>query len=195
MTRSSREPGGAGEEPPTYAQNLSTVARPVEQPSTARLRRVIVIEGPDLDRGFELDPNKPSRILLGTSEVCDLRLADTTVSRRHAAFEAAGMGYRLDGPAARRTARSSTASGSSRPSSGAARSCGAGPPRCASRWTRPSRRRCSRTPFASARRWAPARRCAVSIRSANASRSPASRSSSRARRAPARRSSPSRSTR
>jgi len=51
--------------------------------------------GPDAGREFELDPNTPSRILLGTSEVCELRLTDPTVSRRHAAFEAAGKRYRL----------------------------------------------------------------------------------------------------
>jgi DNA-binding NtrC family response regulator len=95
MTRSSRAPGGAGEEPPTHAQSLSTVARPLEDLSTARLRRVVVIEGPDANREFELDLNKPSRILLGTSEICDLRLTDPTVSRRHAAFEGAGKRYRL----------------------------------------------------------------------------------------------------
>ena len=58
-----------------------------------RIRRVVVIEGPDAGREFELDPDAPSRILLGTSEVCDVRLTDPTVSRRHAALEAAGQRY------------------------------------------------------------------------------------------------------
>jgi transcriptional regulator with GAF, ATPase, and Fis domain len=95
MMRSSREPGAAGDESPTNAQSLSTVARPLEDLSTARLRRVVVIEGPDADRVFDLDLNKPSRILLGTSEICDLRLTDATISRRHAAFEGVGKRYRL----------------------------------------------------------------------------------------------------
>jgi transcriptional regulator with GAF, ATPase, and Fis domain len=95
MTGSSRAPGGAGEEPSTYGQSISTVARPLDDLSTTRLRRVVVVEGPDASREFELDANKPSRILLGTSEVCDLRLTDPTVSRRHAAFEVAGRRYRL----------------------------------------------------------------------------------------------------
>ncbi|HLK39182.1 MAG TPA: FHA domain-containing protein, partial [Polyangiaceae bacterium] len=62
------------------------MARPLEELDHTRLRRAVVIEGPDQSRQFELDPNKPSRILLGTSEVCDIRLTDPTVSRRHAAF-------------------------------------------------------------------------------------------------------------
>jgi two-component system response regulator HydG len=95
MTRSSRVTGGAGEERPPPSDDRSTVARPLEELHTARLRRVVVIEGPDAAREFELDPNTPSRILLGTSEVCELRLTDPTVSRRHAAFEAAGKSYRL----------------------------------------------------------------------------------------------------
>jgi transcriptional regulator with GAF, ATPase, and Fis domain len=60
-----------------------------------RIRRVVVIEGPDAGREFELDPAAPSRILLGTSEVCDVRLTDPTVSRRHAALETAGQRYRV----------------------------------------------------------------------------------------------------
>ncbi len=78
-----------------YGKELSTVARPLELASGTRPRRLVVIEGPDANRELELDPNKPSRILLGTSEVCDLRLTDPTVSRRHAAFEVAGMRYRV----------------------------------------------------------------------------------------------------
>jgi len=77
------------------SHDQSTVARPLEGVSTARLRRVVVIEGPDAGREFNLEPSSPSRILLGTSEVCALRLTDPTVSRRHAAFEAVGKRYRL----------------------------------------------------------------------------------------------------
>ncbi len=76
-------------------QDRSTVARPLERVSTARLRRVVVIEGPDAGKEFTLEPDSPSRTLLGTSEVCDLRLADPMVSRRHASFEPAGLRYRL----------------------------------------------------------------------------------------------------
>ena len=95
MTRSSRAPGGAGAELPPGPGEQATVARPLEEVNLARLRRVIVIEGPDAEREFELDPNTPARILLGTSEVCELRLTDPTVSRRHAAFQVAGKRFRL----------------------------------------------------------------------------------------------------
>jgi DNA-binding NtrC family response regulator len=95
MTRSSRDPGLPGEDASPHPGDRTTVARQLEELSQARLRRAVVIEGPDAQREFELDPNTPSRILLGTSEVCELRLKDPTVSRRHAAFEAEGKGYRL----------------------------------------------------------------------------------------------------
>jgi DNA-binding NtrC family response regulator len=71
------------------------VARPVDEARGARLRRAVVVEGPDAPREFLLAHDAPSRILLGTSEVCDLRLTDATVSRRHAAFEVEGKGFRL----------------------------------------------------------------------------------------------------
>ncbi len=78
------------------AGEVATVARPLAQPATSpQLRRVVVVEGPDKGHSFTLDPNAPSRILLGTSPVCELRLTDPTVSRRHAAFEPAGKRYRL----------------------------------------------------------------------------------------------------
>jgi DNA-binding NtrC family response regulator len=73
----------------------STVARPLAAGGTKRVRRVVVIEGPDAGREFTLDVDAPSRILLGTSEVCELRLTDPMVSRRHAAFEPVGLRYRL----------------------------------------------------------------------------------------------------
>jgi two-component system response regulator HydG len=99
MTRRPREPREMAEvaEPAGALDpdTRSTVARAVEEPSAARLRRAVVIEGPDADREFDLAPNTPSRILLGTSEICALRLTDPTVSRRHAAFEIAGKRYRL----------------------------------------------------------------------------------------------------
>src|SRR3974390_500362 len=92
MNQSPRTPGEGDEADP---QERATVARPLAELSHSRLRRAVVIEGPDTGREFELEPNKPSRILLGTSEVCDFGLSDPTVSRRHAAFEMAGKRYRL----------------------------------------------------------------------------------------------------
>src|SRR5262245_15389532 len=42
-----------------------------------------VVEGPDAGARYELDANHPSRILVGKSEACDVRLSDPSVSRRH----------------------------------------------------------------------------------------------------------------
>ena len=59
--------------------------------------RAVVVEGPDAGQSFDLDPAAPSRLLVGTSPVCALRLRDATVSRRHAALEPTQKGaYRLD---------------------------------------------------------------------------------------------------
>ena len=77
------------------AYEHSTVARPIDPTGGSRLRRVVVIEGVDVGREFILDPDAPAPLLLGTSEVCELRLTDPTVSRRHASFEPAGRRYRL----------------------------------------------------------------------------------------------------
>jgi DNA-binding NtrC family response regulator len=46
-----------------------------------------VVEGPDVGRSFTIAPSQPSRVLVGQSPACDLRLQDRLVSRRHAAFE------------------------------------------------------------------------------------------------------------
>src|SRR6185369_8054010 len=88
--------GRADARAPTGVDDVATAARPLEESAPVdELRRVVVIEGPDQGRVFPLDPSSPSRVLLGTSPVCELRLTDPTVSRRHAAFEPAGRRCRL----------------------------------------------------------------------------------------------------
>ena len=63
---------------------------------SSQLRRVVVIEGIDAGQVFDLDPSTPSRLLVGTSPVCQVKLNDPTVSRRHAALERTESGgYRL----------------------------------------------------------------------------------------------------
>ncbi len=49
-------------------------------------RRLVIVDGPDKGATFALDLNAP-RILVGTSPVCEVRLTDPSVSRRHAALE------------------------------------------------------------------------------------------------------------
>jgi two-component system response regulator HydG len=46
-----------------------------------------VIEGPDKGMTFILDGSQPSRVLVGQSPACELRVTDPLVSRRHAAFD------------------------------------------------------------------------------------------------------------
>jgi two-component system, NtrC family, response regulator HydG len=75
---------------------IGTEAHKLVAAATERLR-VAVVEGPDTGQLFELDPEAPSRLLVGTSPACFIRLSDPTVSRRHAAFEPTAKGaYRLN---------------------------------------------------------------------------------------------------
>jgi transcriptional regulator with GAF, ATPase, and Fis domain len=92
MSSSSRDP----EDQRARQPGETTVARPVESgESLLLLRRMSVVEGPDCGQEFDLDSNAPSRILVGTSPACTLRLTDPTVSRRHAALDPVGRRYRL----------------------------------------------------------------------------------------------------
>ena len=75
---------------------LATEAHRATAAPVERLRAVVV-EGPDAGQSFDLDPDAPSRVFVGTSPVCFLRLSDKTVSRRHAALEPTPKGsFRID---------------------------------------------------------------------------------------------------
>src|SRR6266498_295244 len=50
---------------------------------------------PDAGKAFVIDSNREGRILVGQSPACGVRLADPTVSRRHAALELAGGALRI----------------------------------------------------------------------------------------------------
>jgi transcriptional regulator with GAF, ATPase, and Fis domain len=80
---------GGGEEVATVSRHLEGEAQ------RSALRRAVVIEGPDAGKEFTLDPTSPTRILVGTSPACEMRLTDPTVSRRHASFEPVGLRYKL----------------------------------------------------------------------------------------------------
>jgi DNA-binding NtrC family response regulator len=60
-----------------------------------RLKRVVVLEGPDQGRVVEIDQESPSRLLIGTSPSCEIRLTDPSVSRRHAALEPSDDRFRV----------------------------------------------------------------------------------------------------
>ena len=56
---------------------------------------VTVRGGPDAGKVLVLDGASPSRLLVGKSEACDLRLSDAEVSRRHCALELTGARVRV----------------------------------------------------------------------------------------------------
>ena len=67
------------------------VGRPVVRAGSFAIR---VTSGADSGQSFTIEPSQPSRVLVGQSPSCNLRLSDRMVSRRHLAFE-------LDGDAIR----------------------------------------------------------------------------------------------
>jgi two-component system response regulator HydG len=74
---------------------MSTLARATADVQRCITLRLVVVEGPDAGRSLVLDPAAPTRILLGTSTACEMRLTDPTVSRRHVALEAHGQRFRV----------------------------------------------------------------------------------------------------
>src|SRR5438067_3673652 len=76
---------------------VSTVARPrpVDSPRERAAYRITIVEGADRGRGIAVDESTAGRVLVGQSPVCQLRLDDAHVSRRHAAFDLAGARLRV----------------------------------------------------------------------------------------------------
>jgi len=56
---------------------------------------VVVTEGPDKGARLSIDGGQEGPLLVGKSSVCQLRLNDALVSRRHVSFEAVGRGLRV----------------------------------------------------------------------------------------------------
>jgi DNA-binding NtrC family response regulator len=54
-----------------------------------------LISGPERGKSFVLGGAQPSRVLVGTSPACEVKLTDRMVSRRHAAFELQGARLRV----------------------------------------------------------------------------------------------------
>src|SRR5512141_986076 len=77
--------------------DATTVLRPGFDPSPTPDGRFVlrVTEGPDAGKTFRIDPDLPSRSLVGQSEACDIRLTDREVSRRHIALEVVGRRLRI----------------------------------------------------------------------------------------------------
>ena len=76
---------------------LSTVLRarfdPTGSPETSYT--LLVIEGPDVGAKRTIDGYQPSRVLVGQSHSCELRLTDREVSRRHLAIDVEGRRLRV----------------------------------------------------------------------------------------------------
>src|SRR5262245_11603716 len=71
------------------AGGTTTLQHPILRLSPAHdaSYKLRVIEGPDAGRELVIDGTQPSRILVGQSPACDLRLTDPGVSRRHLSVE------------------------------------------------------------------------------------------------------------
>lgn len=54
-----------------------------------------VVEGPDRGASLLVEPSLPSRVYVGTSSSCELRLGDREVARRHLAVEPSGQRLRV----------------------------------------------------------------------------------------------------
>jgi transcriptional regulator with GAF, ATPase, and Fis domain len=72
-----------------------TVASAHDGSFTAGSFELVVIEGPDTGKRFELERAEATRLLIGKSPACDLRLGDAEVSRRHASLELVGRRLRI----------------------------------------------------------------------------------------------------
>jgi transcriptional regulator with GAF, ATPase, and Fis domain len=73
----------------------------VQKPRTAKAQAapsfaISVTKGPDRGLRVVIEPERPGRVLCGTSPACEIRLTDREVSRRHAAFEANGETVRVE---------------------------------------------------------------------------------------------------
>jgi transcriptional regulator with GAF, ATPase, and Fis domain len=79
----------AGKDPTRQEPDVPTDMQGSVEPPFASTPTFLltVLEGPDSGKTHTLDGSQPSRLLVGQSPACELRLTDSTVSRRHAAFE------------------------------------------------------------------------------------------------------------
>lgn len=97
---SSSPPLGSSQPPPLPAFGslddvtiqLQTSFDPSPAPEPFVLR---IIKGPDKGQSFVLDGSQPSRVHLGQSKGCDIRLSDPTVSRRHVTLDVEGGRVRV----------------------------------------------------------------------------------------------------
>jgi DNA-binding NtrC family response regulator len=84
-------------EPPRDPSEAETLLRksPGSANEIAAPFVLTVLEGPDAGLRFVIDGSGASRVLVGQSPACDLRLSDRHVSRRHIAIETTPQGLRV----------------------------------------------------------------------------------------------------
>jgi DNA-binding NtrC family response regulator len=71
------------------------IAAPPPLVDPVRAYTLVVVEGPEAGRRFTVDGRESSRAFVGQSQVCDIRLSDRLVSRRHLALSPLPKGLRL----------------------------------------------------------------------------------------------------
>jgi two-component system, NtrC family, response regulator HydG len=75
---------------------FSSILRLDEPPEDAGVAFLLtVVEGPDEDDTLLVDPSLPTRVFIGTSSSCELRLTDDEVARRHVGLEVVGEKLRV----------------------------------------------------------------------------------------------------
>jgi DNA-binding NtrC family response regulator len=76
--------------------DATTVARPAQAAAPVSYPFVLtVIEGDDAGLRYSVAADHPTRVLLGKSEACEVRLVDPSVSRRHVAMEVVNRRLRV----------------------------------------------------------------------------------------------------
>jgi two-component system response regulator HydG len=77
------------------ADDASTIISAAAVPTQVAAFSVVVVDGPDRGLTVKLDGETSSRAYVGKSLVCQIRLNDPKVSRRHATFDVSGNALRL----------------------------------------------------------------------------------------------------
>jgi two-component system response regulator HydG len=80
---------------PFGADDASTIISSAVLPTQVAAFSVVVADGPDRGLVVKLDGETSSRAYVGKSLVCQIRLSDPKVSRRHATFDVTGNALRL----------------------------------------------------------------------------------------------------
>lgn len=81
--------------PPSDGDDTQLVRRVARPQVRERSFALVVAEGPDVGQRFVIERDHPSRVLVGQSPSCDLKLSDRAVSRRHLGCEIAGERLRV----------------------------------------------------------------------------------------------------